>query len=123
MKKLFLLVLVIVMFACSVAQADPNPAAFLYGTWARIVEYDDHQLNIDMFHIFPDHRAYYVSRWFDGKEIDLSDDKIIEWSFEDGKFYLFFDAGYETFIPVDDFTLKTDESLPVLYMKIYPVRR
>lgn len=123
MRKVITFILIFVMFLSSAAIADPNPSTFLYGTWARIVEYDDHQLNIDLFHVFPDHRAYYISRWFDGKEADPNDDKIIEWSFEDGKFFLFFESGYETFIPVDDLTLKTDESSPVLFMKIYPVRR
>ena len=123
MKKVMIFLIIFVMIFGSVSLADPNPASFLYGTWEHIVEYSDHQLSMELFHVFPDHRAYYICRWFDGNKIDTNTDKIIEWSFEDGKFYLFFDTGYEAFIPVDDLTLKTDESLPLLYMKIYPVRR
>lgn len=123
MKKILLFVVVSVMLFSSAALADPNPASFLYGTWERIVEYDSKDLNIDIFHVYPDHRAYCFSAWVSGLDVDTSLNGFISWSFEDGKFYLFYDSGFiETFVPQDEYTLKTDEKMPVLYKKIYPRR-
>ena len=56
MKKLFLLVLVIVMFACSVAQADP---AYL-GAWTAVLESGE----ITVFRLLPDHSVYYLFQAF-----------------------------------------------------------
>ena len=123
MKKLLLIVVVFVMLFASLASADPNPASFLYGTWARIVEFDSGDLYIDVFHVYPDHRAYYLSSSVSGSDIDEGVNALIPWSFEDGKFYLFFETGYyETFIPKGEYTLETDEKMPALYKKIYPRR-
>ena len=122
MKKRLIFVIIVAIFFSSAALADPSPASFLYGTWARIVEYSDMELCVDMFHIFPDHRVYMITSWVNGANVDTSPNEVNSWSFEDGKLYLFINGGYFTFIPTDDYTLKTDEQSPVLYKKIYPRR-
>ena len=119
MKKL-LSVFMAAWLLLSVAYAEPNPATFLYGTWARCIEYSDGEYSMTLFHIYPNHTAFYVSKWFDGKEIESSTDELIQWSFESGTFYLFFENGRLALTPTGEFTLKEGESSGVMYNKIYP---
>ena len=123
MKKLILLSVVFILIFVSAALSEESQESFLYGTWARIVEYDSGELYVDLFHVFQDHRAYALSSWVSGAAIDTGPNDVLPWSFEDGKFCLFYNTGYiAAFIPQDEITLKTDEQMPVIYHKIYPIR-
>lgn len=123
MRIAFLFVMIIILLFSPAVLAEPNPASFLYGTWARIAEYSSGDLSVDLFHVYPDHRAYCLASFVTGSDIDTGPNAINSWSFEDGKFYLFYETGrYETFIPQDEYTLKTDGDSPFIYKKIYPRR-
>ena len=117
---LFVALLIFVVGVCNSAGIDESP---LYGTYMRAVEYSDGDYSLDLFHLFPDHTAYRISRWVSDGKVDISGEEMTTWMFTgEGRVQLLVNGVPMTFIMGTYGELKTDESLPEKYIKVYPRR-
>ena len=124
MKKLLLFAVVFVMlFSVAAAEGglDESP---LYGTYLRAVEYSSGNYSLELFHLFPDHTAYYLLRWVSDGKIEDQYEELTSWLFstKNARVQLVVNGGIMEFTMGNYGELKTTDKLPDVFTKVYPRR-
>lgn len=120
MKKITI-IFALFVFVWSIAAAAGIDESPLYGTYLKATEYSDGDYSMTLFHLFPDHTAYYLSSWVSEGKPEGAYEETTVWMFTKEAKVEVVVGGYKMVFSMGNYgQLKDGDGF--IYTKVYPRR-